>query len=448
MSSLSDKLKALGVRVGAQDLPTAPPGSIAPNAVAARGIPGSTFSPEGGQALEEALGGAPLHTHFGETFAVETRYPLGQAYGRSGLEMNAPLDALAVWAGDARVGILPPSAFAFLDTETTGLSGGSGTYTFLIGVGRFENDSFRLLQLFLRDPVEEPAQLAALEEFLAPCQALVTYNGKAFDVPLLIARYIAHGWRAPLLGLAHLDLLHLARRLWRDRLPSRTLGEMEANILGVLRTQEDVPGWMIPQIYFDYLRSGDPAPLKSVFYHNAMDVVSLAALLNHMAALLADPLERGGEYSIDLIALAKLFEDLGSLEIATRLYIHGLEHEDARLQRLPRSALLQALNRLALIHKRQQNWEAAIALWQEAARWQHLSAYVELAKYYEHTSRDLDEAIHWTLSALDLLQSLDLALGLYEHRQWAVELERRLARLRRKISTRPESMDSHGNPIA
>jgi uncharacterized protein YprB with RNaseH-like and TPR domain len=455
MSSLADKLKALGVKVGAQDLPSVKPGLSTPPAGAGETPPESATSAtdmlaleRGYPSLEGALGGTPLVTHFGETFAVETRYPLGQPFGGASLEIPAPLEALAVWAGNPQVEALPPSAFAFLDTETTGLSGGTGTYTFLIGVGRFEDDAFHLMQIFLRDPIEEPAQLAALEEFLAPCQALVTYNGKAFDVPLLLTRYMTHGWRAPLVDLAHLDLLHLARRLYRDRLPSRTLGEMEVNILGVFRTQEDIPGWMIPQYYFDYLRSGDPTPLKSVFYHNAMDVVSLAALLNHMATLLANPLEFGSQYSIDLISLGKLFEDLGSLELATRLYIHSLEHEDVQLQRLPRSALLQALDRLALIHKRQHNWDAAITLWQEAARWQHLSAYIEMAKYYEHTSRNYNEAMHWTLSALELLDHLDQAIGSYERRQWMAELDHRLSRLRKKLSGNIESASSDGNPAS
>ncbi len=190
---------------------------------------------------------------------------------------------LAEWAREPRLAELAPADFAFLDTETTGLSGGTGTYAFLVGVARFEDEGLHLAQFFMRDPSEEPGLLAALEEFLAPCQALVTFNGKAFDAPLLLTRYLCHGWQPPFQGLAHVDLLHLARRLWRDRLPSRTLTMLEAHILGAGRSEEDIPGWLIPEMYFTYLQTGDPTPLKSVFYHNAMDVISLVALMEHMS---------------------------------------------------------------------------------------------------------------------------------------------------------------------
>lgn len=385
MPSLSDKLKSLGVKVGTSHLPP--------------------VAPRLADSLDQALSGHPHHTPLGETYVVENRYPAGHPHGRGSLEISAPLDTLAIWAGSDQLKELPPQAFAFIDTETTGLSGGTGTYAFLIGAGRFEGDEFHLIQFFMRDPVEEPAQLIALEEFLAPCQVLVSYNGKAFDVPLLASRYISHGWHIPFREYAHIDLLHLARRLWRNRLPSRTLGNIEAQILGTQRTEEDVPGWMIPQIYFNYLHSNDPQPLRSVFYHNAMDVISLAALLNHSAALLANPLTNGAQFGVDLLSLAQLFEDLGDLDAATSLYVHGLQHLDAREERIPREIFLRSLDRLALIHKRSANPGKAIELWLEAAHHQHVLAFIELAKHYEHNSRDYAQALLWTESAIDLIQN-------------------------------------------
>ena len=134
----------------------------------------------------------------------------------------------------------------------------------------------------MRDPAEEAGMLEALAEFLAPTQALVTFNGKAFDAPLLITRYTLHNIPFPFKDYAHLDLLPLARRLWRDRLPSRALKYLEENVLSAPRTLEEVPGYEIPYLYFDYLRSRDARPLKGVFYHNAMDVVAMAALLSHV----------------------------------------------------------------------------------------------------------------------------------------------------------------------
>src|SRR4030067_1036414 len=141
----------------------------------------------------------------------------------------------------------------------------------------------------MRDPFEEPAMLLALEEFLAPCKTLVTFNGKSFDAPLLTTRYTLQGWPSPMGRMAHIDLLHLARRLWRDRLPSRTLSNLEVQILGAQRSEEEIPGWMIPQMYFDFLRDGDARPMKRVFYHNEMDVLSMAALLNLVVNLLENP---------------------------------------------------------------------------------------------------------------------------------------------------------------
>jgi uncharacterized protein YprB with RNaseH-like and TPR domain len=419
MPSISDKLKSLGVEVGAENLP--PP------------------SPRKSYSIEKALGGQLLLTRQGETFVVEERRTTGSLHGQASLEISARLHALADWAGEAHIGELSAQDFAFLDTETTGLSGGTGTYAFLVGVGRFEDQNFHLAQFFLRDPSEEPAQLFALEEFLAPCKAIVTFNGKTFDLPLLKTRYILQGWQAPFGDLAHLDLLQLARRLWRNRLTSRTLANLEAQILGTTRGQEDVPGWDIPRLYMQYLRDGDPEPLKNVFYHNAMDVISLAALMNHMANMLDDPIGVGGEYGVDLIALAELFESMGRLDTATRLYIHGLEHEDAQTQRFPKHILLRAIQRLALIYKRRENWKEAVGLWQQAARHGHLEAYLELAKCYEHRFSDYDEAIRWTQLALELVENPTMdqsssALSIYEHRRWLDDLTHRLARLNRKAS--------------
>jgi uncharacterized protein YprB with RNaseH-like and TPR domain len=419
MPSISDKLKSLGVEVGTENL--------------------LTSTPRKSYSLETVLGGQTLQTRQGETFVVEERRITGSLHGQASLEINARLHALADWAGEAHIGELSAQDFAFLDTETTGLSGGAGTYAFLVGVGRFEAQDFHLAQFFLRDPGEEPAQLFALEEFLAPCQAIVTFNGKSFDLPLLKTRYIMQGWQAPFGDLAHLDLLQLARRLWRNRLPSRTLANLEAQILGTTRGQEDVPGWDIPRLYMQYLRDGDPEPLKNVFYHNAMDVISLAALMNHMANLLDDPIGVGGEHGVDLIALAELFESIGRLDTATRLYIHGLDHDDAQAQRLPKHVLLRAIQRLALIYKRQENWQDAVGLWQQAARHGHLEAYLELAKCFEHRFNDYDEAIRWTQLALELVESprLDFdasALNTYERRRWLDNLSHRLARLHRKAN--------------
>ncbi len=283
----------------------------------------------------------------------------------------------------------------------------------------------------MRDPAEEAALLWALSEFLSPCPALVTFNGKAFDVPLLNARYITNGEQPPLASAAHLDLLPLARRLWRDRLPSRALGYLEEHILGLTRGQEDVPGWVIPSLYFDYLRSGDARPLKSVFYHNAIDVLSMAALLSHVADLFDAALgsEKAARetavHGVDLVAMGKLFEELSRPETALRLYEHGLESE------LPEEIHWEAVRRLSFVHKRSGHMLAAVDLWRQAAGGGQVYAHVELAKYYEHRARDYGEAADWTQTAVALVEASGFPRQ--ARQRWLAELEHRLARLRRKM---------------
>ena len=405
-SSLADKLKSLGVRVGAADLQPAAP------------------KPKTDVPIQSVVEGRFVSTRQGETFVSEQTYPSDYRHGLTSLRASVPLATIAQWARDVRLTDLPLESFAFLDTETSGLAGGTGTYAFLVGVGRFEGGTFRLAQFFMRDPSEEAALLEGLMDFLAPCAALVTFNGKAFDAPLLVTRYSLHSIPVPFKDFAHLDLLPLARRLWRDRLPSRALKYLEENVLAAPRTSDEVPGYEIPYLYFDYLRTGDAAPLKGVFYHNAMDIVALAALMNHMASILHAPFDGHVQHGLDFIALAKLFEDLNRREEAARLYERGLQ---VGVSEADFGAVVQ---RLSALQRRRGDLESAATLWQKAAAEGHVYAHVELAKYYEHHLRDYTKALKWTQSAEGLVSSLDIPR--YEYRHWVEELEHRKKRLQEK----------------
>jgi tetratricopeptide (TPR) repeat protein len=405
--TLSDKLKALGVQVGARNL--------APPSAAPVDFP-----------IEAVVAGRLHSTELGPVFITETATPprTGMAGWGCGRKRRCrrwrPGRRSLGWPGCRW------SSGPFW-TPRLPVGRGAGTYAFLIGAARFEGDSFRLAQFFMRNPTEEPAQLAALTEFLRPCAALVTFNGKAFDAPLLNTRYILNGQRSPLPGMAHLDLLPLARRLWRDRLPSRRLTSLERDILLLERTTEDVPGFLIPQLYFDYLRGGDARPLSGVFYHNRLDVVAMAALLNQMAQMLADPLGEAVEFALDLIAIGKAFEAAGQLEEAARLFAAGLNRPD-----LPEAHYWETQERLSLLEKRRENWEAALAVWRMAAEGRRIYAHVELAKYYEHKTRDYPAALHWTEAALALLHRP--TAGRAERAQWLAELQHRQERLQRKVT--------------
>lgn len=403
--NLSDRLKALGVRLGAQDLPP---------------IPGRTKKVP----IESVVPGEYIDTPLGTCFAVKQHFPPDYLHGATFLHLSSTLHRIAAWMGDPDLAGLDSDKFIFLDTETTGLAGGAGTLVFLIGVGRFDSQGFHLAQYFLHDPYQEPAQLAALIGFLGEARGLVTYNGKAFDVPLLNARFILNGERSPFGTFSHLDLLPLARRIWRDRLPSRSLGYIENHILGMQRTEEDVPGWLIPTLYGDYLRTGDASPLRSVFYHNAMDVLAMAALLNHTAAMLQTPHLGTVQHGIDLIAIGKLFEELGDLDGAAQCFADGLTCD------LPQLNRREALLRWSRMEKRRQNLEKALELWQQAASENDIQALIELAKHYEHRQRDYSQALEWTQAAIQLLDSPGYAQ--FERQQLLLELEHRLARLQRK----------------
>ncbi len=419
--TLSDRLKSLGVKVGAKDLP--PP------------------RPRHAHAIENVVNGEFRATPYGDAYVLETVYADPYRHGRADLRVSASLKTIAEWARETRLAQCEEGGFVFLDTETSGLAGGTGTYAFMIGVGRYAKGGFRLAQFFMRDPIEEPALLHALTEFIFPCGALVTFNGKSFDVPLLNARYTTNRFATPFVNLAHLDLLPLARRLWRDRLESRALGSLEQHILGARRTHEDVPGFLIPQMYFDYLRTGDARPLRSVFYHNAMDVLAMAALLNHIAQILDDPLNFAIEHGIDLIALAKLFEEMGHREEAVGLYARGLAQD------LPEENFRDAVRRLSFLERRRGNREAAMELWRQAARANQVYAHVEIAKVYEHEHRDYREAARWTRSALALVNADEFPYDMRRH--WLGELEHRLARLERKIkakSANPQVSDPRSEP--
>jgi uncharacterized protein YprB with RNaseH-like and TPR domain len=408
--SIADKLKSLGVKTGTKDL--APP------------------KPKSRYGIDAVVPGAFRPTALGDVFVAEQTYTIDYRHGLSSLNCSFPISVISQWSGDTRICDLPLSEFAFLDTETSGLSGGTGTYAFLVGVARFVDGQFLLRQFFMRDPAEEPALLEGLANFLAPCKALVTFNGKAFDAPLLTTRYSMHRIPVPYRGYSHLDLLPLARRLWRDRLPSRALKYLEENILGLTRSTEEVPGYEIPWLYFDYLRTGDARPLGGVFYHNAMDVVAMAALLSHMNNVLETPYEGHVQHGLDFIALGKLFEDLGHWDEAARLFERGLESGGESRHRLTESDFGMAVRRLSILQKKRGDLNEAIRLWENAAGRGHLYAFLELAKHHEHKSRDIKTALKWTKSAMKCAQGTDMPDYMRKH--WLDEITHRLERLERK----------------
>ena len=406
MESFSDKLKSLGVHIGTDHLqPASKP--IKTN-----------------YTIEEVLKGEEELTQLGSAFVVTNDYPIDYSHGLCKLGDTPDLKLIAQWGKTNRLPEINPQNILFLDTETSGLAGGTGTFAFLIGLGYQTLDGFRLIQLFLREPGQEPALLAALARIIAPFEAVVTFNGKSFDIPLLKTRHILNGIPSPFLGIEHIDMLPLARRIWRNRLPSRALGDLETAILEVARAQEEVPGWLVPQIYFDYLHTGDARPLAGVFYHNSMDILSLAGLFNYVADLLNNPLNNDID-SLDMIAIARLYEELGYFELAVTFYEHSLA------QGMPEPFFIQTLQRFSMLYRRRGEWDAAVRLWEKAVEHDQVSACIELAKYYEHQRKDNPEAVRWTKAAVNLVEKNRR----FPDRQTTLqELEKRLSRLSKKQS--------------
>ncbi len=253
MELLSDKLKSLGLPQGAGEINQRPP------------FPDDKQLLTGKFLIENVVQGYDLNTAFGINFIAEQIFPDNHQQGKVALNADVSPNILAQWAKIPKIFTNGLSRLAFIDTETSGLSGGTGTFVFLVGIGFRIEKGFKLMQIFMRDPGQESALLAAIAQLLDPFDAIVTFNGRAFDIPLLNTRHLLNGFTSPFSDLYHIDLLPLARRLWRNRLPSRALASLENEILGMQRTRDEVPGWMIPGIYFDYFKNRGCPPTGRCF---------------------------------------------------------------------------------------------------------------------------------------------------------------------------------------
>ncbi len=383
------------------------------------------------------LPGETVETPYGPCHVVETRYPGDHRHGPTPLRslLDCPSATLAHLADLPDLAEVDLSRLLFLDTETTGLAGGTGTIPFLVGLGRFEGGQFVLRQYFLRDPDQERAMLHLLSHQMEQAQALVSFNGRGFDLPILETRFLLARRPAPFLQRPHLDLLPLARRLWRIRLPSRALTALEQDVLGVRREQADVPGYLIPFLYRDYLRSGNVAPIRRILYHNVVDILSMVTLTETLSRFWADP-EAAGLAPTDRYSLGRWYEARGEVEAAERAYRAALTRE------LPAPIRRAVLRHLSFLLKRQDRRSEAVPLWtqlaelgeaEEEGEGDAVLACVELAKYYEWHAHDIGAAITWSRRALRVVTGWPPG----PHRERVEgELRHRLGRLERKAGER------------
>jgi uncharacterized protein YprB with RNaseH-like and TPR domain len=322
------------------------------------------------------------------------------------------------------------SKAVFLDCETTGLAGGAGTYAFLVGLGYLSGNEFMVEQYFMQDFHQERAILAAMLKRLNGFKFLVSFNGKCYDLPLLENRFVINRLDFDSSNWEHLDLLFPCRRLWKRRIGECNLGNIEQKILGVVR-EMDVPSYLVPQIYFDYLRDGEAEPLVPVFHHNVYDILSLLGL----SILIDQALE---DFSLsrivdpkDLYSLGRIHQNLGNYQASLGCFKQALFGE------LSPEWELEIYTSLASVHKKTGQLEEAAGIWEGLLQKDHpfsFSVHEELAKYYEHKKKDYTKALSVVERAISQLNADPTVDFAPVQRRRFDSLEYRKARLDRKRS--------------
>ncbi len=364
-----------------------------------------------GRQLREILAGEFIDGEE-KVFKAEYKYQLPYGHGNLWLTKFSIPEVIRNWAGiDKEIKV---EDLLFYDTETTGLSGGVGTWVFLTGFGWFEGDEFVIRQYFMLDPGGEEAYLEALAAEFEQRDIPVSFNGRSYDANLINTRFIMNGKAAILTGRSDIDLLYLSRRLWRRELGKCNLSYLEEQLLGLTRNiEEDIPSEDIPGLYFDYLESGEAELLAKVFTHNRTDILSLPVLF----ALIAEILCAEKVTGVDESGLARLFRDHGFESEAEEYYKKGLAGNNASLCRC----------QLSFFYKRRGRIEEAKVLWLQDALTE-IYALVELAKLAEHKEKDLSAAGKWTELALELVWKSEFING-----KLVAELQKRLNRIEKKI---------------
>ena len=367
--------------------------------------------------IEEWMSGEVVETPCGQHFETERLWERHRRHGSMDIDalLELPPDLLGPLSS-GEITHSAPERWAFLDTETTGLAAGAGTYAFLVGIGRITPQGFRIRQFFMRDYGEEPSMLWALSKHLEQFEVLVSYNGKVYDQPLLETRYRLARRPSPFERIRHLDLMYGARRLWKLRMESCRLVDLEAQILGFER-EGDLPGEMIPYVYFEYLRSRQALRVAPIFHHNAMDILTLACLTGIVPFAYRAPEQMRFSHGADLLGLARWVLKTGDQERALRLMRRALELG------LPDDLLFRTLWDVATLEKRRRKTAEALAVLEELASCRNpyrVAALVELAKHYEHAERDYARALACAERACEL--------------EPTPELERRRQRLARRLA--------------
>ncbi|HMA63498.1 MAG TPA: ribonuclease H-like domain-containing protein [bacterium] len=315
-----------------------------------------------------------------------------------------------------------PEQLLFIDTETTGLAGGTGTIAFLVGIGWIEKEVFHLQQYFLPEFKSEDLMLKKIAEKIENFSALVSYNGKSFDIPLLTSRYLLNKQKPILENYPHIDLLHPNRSLWRYSSDNCKLQTIEGDKIGLYR-EDDIPGELIPAVYFNYINNrGKLQQVVNIFEHNRLDIISMLANL----ICLFQSFKHSGpsENPLEDFAKGRHFKKRKEIKRSIRHYENVLQSDITENRRF------KTLMELAGVYKKEKEYEKAVPLWEKAADMDFpaVKPLVELAKYYEHKVKDFQKAIQWTENALEIVDEEDVTT--------LAKLNKRLKRVQRKNKKR------------
>jgi uncharacterized protein YprB with RNaseH-like and TPR domain len=368
--------------------------------------PAAIRTPDEADSLGRLLSAGVARNHFGEHLSIRNWFSTPEFTDPSSIT----LELLSRTRDESlsrktRAALEDPEKWLFLDTETTGLAGGTGTYAFLIGLAWWDAGGLQAEQFFMRDFTEEYSILLELSARAAERPVLVTFNGKSFDWPLLENRFtMTRSIAVPKLA-AHLDLLHPARALWKLRLGSVRLVELERHVIDAPRLgwhrENDVASALIPQYYFDYLRGGPAEPLAGVVRHNQMDLRGLAALFGKINALLSDPASDANKIaSLDLFGLSRFLQRRGEDDRAHSACAQALALG------LPAEFRPKARRVLALMAKRRGEHSIAAEIWHEIVGdpQDGVHACEQLAIYYERHAKDPAKAVAFARLAIAKLQ--------------------------------------------
>lgn len=301
------------------------------------------------------------------------RIPIAYCHGNHALS-----EILSVDLRDHEIeGSIAVENLIFFDTETTGLSGGSGTIAFMLGLARIEGDAVILRQYFITRFSAEQYALQHAAQWFNDSSVLVSYNGKCFDAPLLRTRYRLNQLACPLTALAHVDLLFSVRNAYAKKWENCRLTTVERNLFAIKRA-DDIPGDEIPEAWFQFIKRGSLELMPKIFSHNRLDLLSLVALLSRLHAVYEDPVH----FAADVGSVAK--------------YLIRTDHDERAFNILKagRASLSDdALGELALLYKKRGEWEAAREIWKILAQNKCVNAMQQLAKYYEHVEKNYDSAL-------------------------------------------------------